>query len=206
MLAGGLRFSAWDRREGAFMHKPLFAASLAAALSLGAASAQVSSGAITPVRPDLRIRAACGGSVDLAITSATLFKLARPGSARVEFDIYNLGPGEWNSGAQQVANLVVHNGASGHDYTMTSVPIGGRRFAAGERVGHVVSPPVNSAFDPLEFAGTVQMTLSFDPDILLDSNPCNDDSNPANNTFAIDSAGVQSFLTDGAPAHTFQRP
>ena len=188
------------------MHKSLLAASLAAALSLGAASAQVPGGAITPARPDLRIRPACGGRVDLAITSATLFKLARPGSVRVEFDIYNLGPGEWNSGAQQVANLVAHNGASGRDYTMTSVPVGARRFAAGERVAHVVSTPINGAFDPLEFGGTVQMTLSFDPDILLDSNPCNDDANPANNTFAIDSAGVQSFLSDAAPSRTFQRP
>ena len=100
------------------MHKSLFAAALAAALLASAASAQIPGGPITPQqtlpqgtqpRPELRIRPPCGGRVDLAITSATLYKLSRPGSARVEFDIYNLGPGEWNSGAQQVANLVVHN-------------------------------------------------------------------------------------------------
>jgi hypothetical protein len=201
------------------MHKTLITAALAAAFFAGAAAAQVQLPPGTPrptpqqqlppgttPRPELQIRPACGGAVDLAITSATLYKLSTPGSARVEFDIYNLGPGEWNSGArQQVANLVVRNGASGREYTMTGVPIGGRRFARGERVGRVVSTPIANAFDTFEFSGTVEMSLSFDPDIAIDSNPCNNDANAANNTFSIDSAGVQAFLAGTARSRTFRR-
>ena len=77
---------------------------------------------------------------------------------------------------------------------MTGVPIGGRRFARGARVGRVVSTPIANAFDPFEFSGTVEMSLSFDPDIAIDSNACNNDANAANNTFRIDGAGVQAFL------------
>ena len=201
------------------MHKTLIIAALAAALFAGAAAAQVQLPPGTPrptpqqqlppgttPRPELQIRPACGGAVDLAITSATLYKLSTPGSARVEFDIYNLGPGEWNSGArQQMANLVVRNGASGAEYTMTGVPIGGRRFARGARVGRVVSTPIANAFDPFEFSGTVEMTLSFDPDIAVDSNACNNDANAANNTLRIDSAGVQAFLGSTASSRTFRR-
>lgn len=201
------------------MHKTLIVAALAAALFSGAAAAQVQLPPGTPrptpqqqlppgttPRPELQIRPACGGAVDLAITSATLYKLSRPGSARVEFDVYNLGPGEWNSGErQQMANLVVRNGASGAEYTMTGVPIGGRRFARGARVGRVVSTPIANAFDPFEFSGTVEMSLSFDPDIAIDSNACNNDANAANNTFRIDSAGVQAFLGGASSSRTFRR-
>ena len=199
------------------MNKTLVAAALAAALFAGAAAAQVQLPPGTPrptpqqqvpgtPRPELQIRPACGGAVDLAITAATLYKLSTPGSARVEFDIYNMGPGEWNSGArQQMANLVVRNGASGAEYTMTQVPIGGRRYARGERVGRVVSTPIANAFDPFEFSGTVEMSLSFDPDIAIDANPCNNDANAANNTFSINSAGVQAFLGGTARSRTFRR-
>lgn len=201
------------------MHKTLITAALAAAFFAGAAAAQVQLPPGTPrptpqqqlppgttPRPELQIRPACGGAVDLAITSATLYKLSTPGSARVEFDIYNLGPGEWNSGArQQMANLVVRNGASGREYTMTNVPIGGRRFARGARVGRVVSTPIANAFDTFEFSGTVEMSIVFDPDIAIDSNACNNDANAANNTFRIDSAGVQAFLGGAATSRTFRR-
>jgi hypothetical protein len=199
------------------MHKLLTTAALAAAFFAGAALAQVQlppgSPRPTPQQqlppgatPRVGITPPCGGTVDLAITSATLYKLSRPGSARVEFDIYNLGPGEWNSGArQQVANLTVRNGASGREYTMTNVPIGGRRYASGARVGRVVSTPIADAFDTHEFSGTVEMELSFDPDIAIDGNRCNDDANAANNTFSINSDGVQAFLGGAATSRTFRR-
>ena len=75
----------------------------------------------------------------------------------------------------------------------------------GERVGRVVSTPIANAFDTFEFSGTVEMSLSFDPDIAIDSNPCNNDANAANNTFSIDSAGVQAFLAGTARSRTFRR-
>lgn len=205
-----------DLCNGVFMHKSLIVAALTAALFAGVAAAQVQlpPGAVRPTPQQQlppgatpRIRPACGGGVDLAITNATLYKLSRPGDARVEFEIYNLGPGEWNSGArQQMANLVVRNGASGHEYTMTQVPIGGRRFASGARVGRVISTPIASAFDTFEFSGAVEMSLSFDPDIAIDGNDCNNDANASNNTFSIDSAGVQAFLGGSASSRTFRRP
>jgi hypothetical protein len=197
------------------MHKSLIAAAFIVALLGSAASAQIQQGQIQPQQqlprgtqpqPELRIRPTCGGTVDLAITSVTLYKLSRPGSVRVEFDVYNLGPGEWNSTERaQIANLTVRNGASGHEYTMTNVPIGGRRFASGARVGRVVSTPIANAFDTFEFSGTVHAELSFNPDIRIDGNVCNDDSNAANNTFDINSDGVQAFLGGSASSRTFRR-
>jgi hypothetical protein len=194
------------------MHKSFVAAAFAAVLLASTASAQLPQGPITPQGPRLPegttplIRPPCGGTVDLAITSVTLYKLSRPGNVRVEFDIYNLGPGEWNSSeGAQVANLSVRNGASGRVYTMTNVPIGGRRYARGARVGRVISTPIADAFDTFEFSGTVHAELAFDPDIAIDGNVCNDDSNPANNTFDINSDGVQAFLGGTARSRTFRR-
>lgn len=197
------------------MHKALFAAAFAAVLLAGPASAQIQPQGpiIQPnqrlpdsARDNLRIRPPCGGTVDLAITNITLYKLTRPGDVRVEYEIYNLGPGEWNSReGQQIANLTVQNGASGNNYTLTNVPIGMRRYARNVRVGRVISTPIRNAFDTFEFSGWVEASLGFDPDIAIDGNVCNDDSNSANNTFRIEPGQVQAFLGGSARSQTFRR-
>lgn len=200
------------------MQKPIFAAALLALLATGAASAQIQvpQGQIpqqqqqlpqgATVRPELQIRPPCGGTVDLAIVSATLNKLTRPGDARVEFEVRNVGPGSWEAAPGQViANLAVRNGASGATYTL-NVPIAGRRYAPGERVARVQSTAIANAFDTFEFSGYVDMSLSFDPDIAIDSNRCNDDSNSTNNSFRVDDRGVQAYLSGRPRSRTFRAP
>lgn len=190
------------------MHKSLFAAGLAALLLAAPVAAQPQTQVpITPQQPQLPsprpIPVAC--RVDLAITSITLTKLSRPGYARVEFEVVNLGPSAWNSGAgQQLANLVVHNNNTGADYTL-SVPFGARRIARNERAARVQSTTIANAWDTHEFGGTVQASLSFDPDIAIDGNACNDDTNPANNTFSLTHAQVWAFIGSSRTTQTFRR-
>jgi len=193
------------------MRKLLLAAGLAVSLAAGGAAAQVqlpqgppiTQPQLPPGTPTPQITPPC--CVDLAITSITLNKLSRPGYARVEFEVVNLGPSAWNSGAnQQLANLVVHNNASGADYTL-SVPFGARRIARNERAARVVSTTIANAWDTFEFGGTVQASLSFDPDIAIDGNPCNDDTNAANNTFNLTHAQVWAFISSTRTTQTFRR-
>jgi len=190
------------------MQKSILVAACAALLLADSADAQVQ---LPPnqtlpqgTTPQLRLPAPC--RVDLAITSITLYKLSTPGSVRVEYDVVNLGPSEWNSRAgQQFANLTTHNNAGGRaDYTL-SVPFGARRIARNERAARVVSTPIANAFDAHEFAGTVHAYLSFDPDIALDGNACNDDTNAANNEFRLSTEQVWGFLSSRARSQTFRR-
>lgn len=191
------------------MRKLLLAAGLAVSLMAGGAAAQIQpQGPITqprlpPGTPTPQITPPC--RVDLAITSITLTKLSRPGYARVDFEVVNLGPSTWNSGAnQQLANLVVHNNASGADYTL-SVPFGARRIARNERAALVRSTTIANAWDTFEFGGTVRASLSFDPDIAIDGNACNDDTNAANNTFDLTHEQVWAFIGGSRTTQTFRR-
>jgi len=192
------------------MRKLFLAAGLAATLMAGGAVAQIQGpqGPITqprlpPGTTTPQITAPC--RVDLAITSITLTKLSRPGYARVDFEVVNLGPSAWNSGAnQQLANLVVHNNNTGADYTL-SVPFGGRRIARNERAALVRSTTIANAWDTHEFGGTVSASLAFGPDNAIDGNTCNDDTNAANNTFNLTTEQVWAFVASARTTQTFRR-
>ena len=184
-------------------------AALCLAAPTGALAQLQLPGGAPPIAPGPRLPEGVtpnlGCTVDLAIASVSLYKYSRPGDVRVEFEIYNRGPGAWLSGTgQQSANLVVHNNNTGRDYTL-SVPIGERRYARGARVARVVSTPIRDAFDPHEFGGTVRMSIAWDPDIRIDGNACNDDSNPANDTYELTTAQVWGFVSGAARSQTFRR-
>ncbi|MGD9981306.1 MAG: hypothetical protein AB7H66_08060 [Hyphomonadaceae bacterium] len=190
------------------MRKLLLGAGLAVALLSGGAAAQLPQGPIVqpqlpPGTPTPQIQPTC--MVDLAITSIRLNKLSQPGSATVEVEVTNLGPSTWNSAAgQQQVNLVVHNNNTNNDFTL-SVPFGGRRVARNGRAALVRSPAIANAFDAHEFAGTVQASLAFDPDIAIDGNACNDDRNAANNSFGLTTEQVWGFLSGTPRTQLFRR-
>ena len=125
-------------------------------------------------------------SVDPAITRITLVKGKTPGSARVTVDTRNIGPSAWRSGPrQQILSLSVRNGASG--------PLAASA-APGASMGSFTTPMIANAFDSFEFRGMVKATISYEPDIGIDGNACNDDSNATNNVKEVSDGQVADFL------------
>jgi len=61
------------------------------------------------------------------------------------------------------------------------------------------TPLIRNAFDDFEFGGHVALSISYDPDIFIDGNRCNDDSNAGNNTFRIETGEILAFM-NGAPS------
>jgi hypothetical protein len=184
-------------------------AATAAAIALGgAASSQVTGPQIkdkakvlpTPrITPTPRFTVTPACQVDPAITAVTLTK---SGGIKekiiVGFEVRNLGRSAWSSGAnQQNVTLTVKNGNTGREYRVTR-PLPARA-APGARMLAFTSPVIANAFDTFEFSGTVSLQIAYDPDIRLDGNRCNDDSNAANNLKQITDRQVSAFL-NGTPA------
>lgn len=111
------------------------------------------------------------------VTRTTRFR----GIVRITGAVKNAGTGDYVSGPnQQVFSLYEH------------VPGGQRRLVASRmfhnvRVGSRISLAYERPWDSSspaegEFPPAYIAEISFDPDILLDSNPKNDDSNASNNS------------------------
>jgi hypothetical protein len=107
--------------------------------------------------------------------------------------ITNVGTsGEWKSGPeQQAAYFTLHKGNSLPDVTGSyKIPYSGgpgvelANFNTGEYAVDKAS---------MRAAGYIDVRIGFDPDIAIDNNLCNDDSNPANNHVRIPGAAVADF-------------
>jgi hypothetical protein len=151
--------------------------------------------------PDATSRAiAC--AVDPAITRITLSKGKSPGSVRVTVDTRNMGRSAWSSGPrQQVLSLSVRNGNTGavsaHSWPLAA------SAAAGASMGSFTTPMITNAFDSFEFRGIVNASISYDPDIRIDGNACNDDSNAANNVKDVTDGQVADFLASKSSSMGF---
>lgn len=181
---------------------------LAAALILGAAAApQITPK--TPLTPQPRLTPAplltpaAGCRVDPAVTSITLTK-AGGNKERiiVAFEVVNQGRSAWSSGPnQQSVSLKVRNGSTGREFTATR-PLP-ERAAAGGRMLSFTSPVIPNAFDTFEFGGTVDVQISYDPDIALDSRPCNNDADAGNNRRQVTTRQINGFLNAAAATQRF---
>lgn len=141
-------------------------------------------------------------NVDLAIGPITLSKGKTPGSVTVSVETRNLGSSAWRSGSnQQTLTIVVKNGNTGNASTH-SWPLPGSG-AAGARLAINATPLIADAFDTFEFSGSVDARIAYDPDILLDSNACNDDRNSSNNVKAVTSKQVAEFLGSATTTRTY---
>lgn len=150
---------------------------------------------LSPLRP-----ARC--QVDPAVASVTLTKGSRDGSVSARYEIVNRGRSAWTSGPrQQVVQLAITNGSSSRARHFSS-PLTGNA-GAGATMLTFTSVTVANAFD-VEFAGTVEVAVTYDPDIYIDGNTCNDDSNSRNNQLRIDSAEVLAFMQGTATSRTFR--
>ena len=140
--------------------------------------------------------------VDPAIGAVTLTKGKAPGSVQVSVEVRNLGSSAWQSGAnQQNVNVSVRNGNTGNVVSRSQALPG--RAAANSRMGMLTTPMIANAFDTFEFGGSVEASISYDPDIAIDGNSCNDDRNAANNRKSISFAQVQAFLAGSASTRSF---
>lgn len=144
-----------------------------------------------------------GCPVDPAIASVTLTKGARPGQVRVSYAVVNNGASAWRSGAgQQIATLNVVNSATGAARTFhRSLPTAA---AAGASMAAVTTPMMAAPFDHTEFGGTVEVSIVYDPDIPIDGNRCNDDSNLDNNSVHLSAETVLAFLSGAATSQTYR--
>jgi hypothetical protein len=141
--------------------------------------------------------------VDPSIVSVTLTKGARRGEVRISYEIANTGGSAWRSGAnQQGVHLVAVNGNTGGTFA-SDRPLTGMA-APGATMQRFTTPLIRNAFDDFEFGGHVALNIGYDPDIYIDGNRCNDDTDQANNTFRIENGEILAFMNGAATSRTFR--
>jgi hypothetical protein len=142
--------------------------------------------------PTPRVPVAC--KVDPAVRSLTLTKVGGD-KRRIQatIEVVNLGPDSWRSGVrQQTVTLTLRNGNTGAVYTR-SFPLPATAARGAVMLRHT-TPVLNDPFDTFEFAGTADVSIAYDPDIAIDGNNCNDDTNPGNNGKRLVTSDIQAFL------------
>lgn len=155
------------------------------------------------VTPQFGPRLAATCQVDPGVAGVTLTKGSRRGQVSVSYEIVNQGRSAWSSGPrQQGVHLSAHNGNTGRTYRNHQAMPGSA--AAGGTMLRFSSPYINNAFDDFEFGGHVDVSISYDPDIYIDGNPCNDDSSTANNQVRIENAEILAFMRGSATSRTFR--
>lgn len=143
-----------------------------------------------------------GCFVDPSIVSVTLTKGARRGQVRISYVVANAGSSAWRSGAnQQGVHLRAVNANTGGVFA-SDRPLTGAA-AAGATMQRFTTPMIDNAFDDFEFAGSLDLRIGYDPDILIDGNGCNDDGNTANNEFLLDNGEILGFMNGAARSRTF---
>lgn len=142
-------------------------------------------------------------TVDPSIISVTLTKGARRGQVKISYEIANAGASAWRSGAnQQGVHLRAVNANTGGVFTLDR-PLTGAA-AAGASMQRFTTPTINNAFDDFEFAGSLDLRIGYDPDILIDGNRCNDDANTGNNVFRLDNGDILAFMNGAATSRTYR--
>lgn len=183
-------------------------ASLVATVSV-AASAMAGPIAPMPYRPGTPLPEpgfvpglVMGCPVDPAVTSVTLTKGARRGEVRISYEVVNEGDAAWRSGArQQLVHLVAINNNTGRRFTTNQALTASA--PAGAVMQRFTTPTIRNAFDDFEWGGSVQVAISYDPDIAIDGNRCNDDTNAGNNVVHIDYAEILDFMKGPEVSRTF---
>ena len=148
-----------------------------------------------------RLVATC--QVNPAVASVTLTKGSRRGQVSVSYEVVNTGRSAWSSGPrQQGVHLSAHNGNTGRTYRNHQAMPGSA--SAGGTMLRFSSPWISNAFDDFEFGGHVDVAISYDPDIYIDGNTCNDDSSSTNNQVRIENAEILAFMRGSATSRTFR--
>ena len=142
-------------------------------------------------------------TVDPAIVSVTLTKGARRGQVQISYEVVNAGASAWRSGAnQQGMHLRAVNANTGGVFAIDRALTGSA--GPGATMQRFSTPMINNAFDDFEFAGSLDLRIGYDPDILIDGNRCNDDADTANNVVHLDNGDILGFMNGPARSQTFR--
>lgn len=142
-------------------------------------------------------------TVDPAIVSVTLTKGARRGQVQISYEVVNAGASAWRSGSnQQGVHLKAVNANTGGVFSSDRALTGSA--GAGAVMQRFTTPMINNAFDDFEFAGSLDLRIGYDPDILIDGNRCNDDADTGNNVVHLDNGDILGFMNGPARSQTFR--
>lgn len=143
---------------------------------------------------------------DPGIVGVTLTKIMganhKPAYVQIAYVVKNFGT-QWQDdegvagGVYITVNDATHQTYSAHQ----NFP---KRAAPGAIMVAFVTPRIANTFGSDEFVGSIDVTLSYNPDDNLDGNPCNDDNNPKNNAVHIDNNALLHFLWGQANTQTFR--
>jgi hypothetical protein len=150
-------------------------------------------GPLTPLSKDVqdKLRPVC--RTDLTISRLVL---TRSGPTRniisVAVEVTNLGPNNFVSDPRQAGvSAILTNGNTNGVTNLNLGSISTVRAGATRVFG---ASTTSMPFDTFEFGGEVSASISYDPDIGADGQPCNDDAVATNNTFALSNDTVRAWL------------
>lgn len=144
-------------------------------------------------------------NVDPAIVRIYLNKGRRPNEISIRYDVLNLGRSTWRSGPNQAQATITTKNANTGAVTYTHTRALPTMIDGGRTMLLQTTPTRTDYFDTFEFGGTVEVSIAYDPDILMDANRCNDDANTANNTFSLTADQVLGFMRGTATRQVFNR-
>ncbi len=142
-------------------------------------------------------------TVDPSIVSVTLTKGARRGQVQISYEVVNAGSSAWRSGGNQQAVYLRATNANTGGVFNSERPLTAAA-AAGASMQRFTTPMINNAFDDFEFAGSLDLRIGYDPDILIDGNRCNDDADTGNNVVHLDNGDILGFMNGPARSQTFR--
>jgi hypothetical protein len=131
--------------------------------------------------------------VDPAISSLTVYKGSQRGSVQVVVVVKNLGTGTWQSGEEQQSVTVKLLNLRTNAESVHRVRLAANAAPLAE-MARLTTPMVENAFDHLGSAGTLEAKITYDPDIMIDGNSCNDDANLKNNRRFAEQKDISNFL------------
>jgi hypothetical protein len=140
-----------------------------------------------------RIRPAAVCAPDLTITRIALTRSGPTRSVvRVSVEVRNIGTGSFVSDPRQAGvSALLTNGNTNGRVTLNLGSISQIRSGATQVLTDISA---DMPFDTFEFGGEVQASINYDPDILLDGQPCNDDRVYPNNAFSISNDRIRAWL------------
>lgn len=139
--------------------------------------------------------------IDLAADSLD-FKLVRrdcefSGLVRITGVVKNVGKGNFDSGRGQQSAALYQDGPTG---TASKTPVARVQFedlAAGETVEVTYDRTWNaSSPNEGEFPPTYRLQILWDPDILIDGNDNNDDTNPSNDKITRSGSDINDMIVE----------
>jgi hypothetical protein len=141
--------------------------------------------------------------VDPAIVELILTKVGERNLLTIQVKVSNLGRSAWASGdRQQSVRVVARNSKTGRVSSHRQALPGSA--GANSAMTAFTTPVITDIFDGGgAYYNTVDAEIGYEPDIIIDGNDCNDDSNKTNNRRTIGVKQVSAFIQSAASTQSF---